>query len=197
MAFFPQRSDRGPMARTCASIEKAAHALMLASRRQQMTTTELSAKVAMLPQWRTTPPRRPLHLPRRSPLVPWRRPWSAAFAHWHTEISERFALPTAGHERAGLGCAPLPLRQPTRLRAPGECVRLPCAVSPCGTRAGAGAHCGISAVRSLHSTDARASVSALAGQRVYRIAPGPAPPKYEPQPAGLRLEEWHPIGSAV
>ena len=116
MAFFPQRSDRGPMARTCASIEKAAHALMLASRRQQMTTTELSAKVAMLPQWRTTPPCRPLHLPRRSPLVPWRRPWSAAFAHWHTEISERFALPTAGHERAGPGCALLPLRQPTRLR---------------------------------------------------------------------------------
>ena len=96
-----------------------------------------------------------------------------------------------------LALLPLPLRQPTRLRAAGECVRLPCAVSPCGTRAGAGAHCGISAVRSLHSTDARASVSALAGQRVYRIAPGPAPPKYEPQPAGLRLEEWHPIGSAV
>ena len=53
MDFFPQRSDRGPMQQKCAYIEKAAHKLLLASRRQHVTTSELRAQVSVLHQWLT------------------------------------------------------------------------------------------------------------------------------------------------
>lgn len=39
MAFFPQRNDRSSMKAHVRVIEKAAHTLMLASRRKRMTTS--------------------------------------------------------------------------------------------------------------------------------------------------------------
>ena len=53
MDFFQQRSDQGPMQQKCAFIEKAAHKLLLASRRQHMATSELRAQVSVLHQWLT------------------------------------------------------------------------------------------------------------------------------------------------
>ena len=49
--FIRERSDWGSVGQTCSYVETAAHKLMLMSRRQHMTVTELRAQVGVLQKW--------------------------------------------------------------------------------------------------------------------------------------------------
>lgn len=49
--FIQQRDDRGKIGETCFYVEKAAQELLLMSRRQYMTVTELRAQVSVLQKW--------------------------------------------------------------------------------------------------------------------------------------------------
>jgi hypothetical protein len=51
--FIQKRSDRGKIGQTCHYIETGAHKLLLMSRRQHMTVTELRAQAKVLQQWLT------------------------------------------------------------------------------------------------------------------------------------------------
>ena len=91
-------------------------------RRQHRATNERRAQVGVLHQWlteldaqRASPPPASPRLPRYSPGgMAWANPF-----HWHTEdtrISERVALPTAGHEQAGPHPGPALVRRRTPAR---------------------------------------------------------------------------------
>jgi hypothetical protein len=110
MDFFPQRSDRGPMRQTCAFIEKAAHTLLLASRRQHMTTSELRAQVGVLPQWRTA-----LDAQRASPPPPDSPPEAErrhhGLAHWCANDSAELQSHSCSYHQANaFACPARPLR---------------------------------------------------------------------------------------
>lgn len=49
--FIQKRTDRRKIDETCYFIEKAAHELLLMSRRQRMTVTELRGQIRVLQKW--------------------------------------------------------------------------------------------------------------------------------------------------
>jgi hypothetical protein len=49
--FIQERADRSEIMRTCSMVDTAGHKLMLMSRRQRMTATELKAQVGVLLTW--------------------------------------------------------------------------------------------------------------------------------------------------
>lgn len=49
--FIRKRSDWSKIGQTCYYVEKGAHELLLMSRRQHMTVTELRAQVNVLQKW--------------------------------------------------------------------------------------------------------------------------------------------------